>query len=93
MSCDLITSHSTCCIFGATVDRVNLNSVPETRENIPWKEKKKLLFLVLQVQKKAYHCNLIFYNFRETLFIFAPNGNIWGHVTPMTSQMVLHAHK
>ena len=36
---------------------------------------------------------LKFNNLRETLIIFAPNGNIWGHMTPMTSQMMSCAHK
>ena len=40
MSCDLITSMSTCDIFKTTADRVNLSSVSETRENFKWKEKK-----------------------------------------------------
>ena len=39
MSCDLITSTSTCHNFKTTADRMNLSSVPETRENITWKEK------------------------------------------------------
>ena len=37
MSCDLITFTSTCHIFITTADRVNLSSVPETRENFMWK--------------------------------------------------------
>ena len=24
---------------------------------------------------------------------FVPNGNIWGHMTPVMSQMIFHAHK
>ena len=36
---------------------------------------------------------LKFNNLRETLFLFSPNGNILGHVTPMTSQMISHACK
>ena len=33
MSCDLITSNSICHIFKTTADRMNMSSVPETREN------------------------------------------------------------
>ena len=39
MSCYLITSTSTCHVFKTTADRVNLSSVPKTRENFTWKEK------------------------------------------------------
>ena len=38
MSCDWITSTSTCHIFKTTADRMYLSSVPETRENFTWKE-------------------------------------------------------
>ena len=40
MSCDLITSTSACHIMKTTADRVNFSSVPKTRENITWKQKK-----------------------------------------------------
>ena len=43
MSCDLITTTSTCCFFKTTADRVNLSSVPETRENFTCKEKNLFL--------------------------------------------------
>ena len=38
MSCDLITSTSTCHIFKTTADILNFSSVPETTENFIWKE-------------------------------------------------------
>ena len=39
ISCDLITSTPTCYIFKIIADRVNVSSVPKTRENFTWKEK------------------------------------------------------
>ena len=39
MSCDLMTSTSACHIFKTAADRVNVSSVPKTRENFTWKEK------------------------------------------------------
>ena len=39
MSCDLIISNCTCHIVKPTTDRVNVSSVPETRQNFTWKEK------------------------------------------------------
>ena len=39
MSCGLIKSTSTCPNFKTTAGRVNVSSVPETRENFTWKEK------------------------------------------------------
>ena len=46
-----------------------------------------------QVCQKVYSWGSIYDNSQETLVIFAPNGNIRGHMTPMVSQMMLHVCK
>ena len=66
MSCDLITSTSTCHIIKVTADKVNLSSDPNIKEKFTWKE--KIVFCL--ILRKSKNLSKLWLGFTVLLLLF-----------------------